>query len=153
MSTSNRLFIDSSILIEWAKKARIDLFDYLMDEPSIEMCISETVLSEFAFYWLAIGGEKAPATLKRDGSIGATLTTYDPQPVLDQFTFLANSSPIVSMSLRLMATYNLLPNDALILATCKLHRISRIASYDADFATACAGEGIQLIQQVADLTA
>lgn len=52
-----------------------------------------------------------------------------------------------------MVTYNLLPNDALILATCKLHNIKRLASYDSDFARACIGEGIQLIQTVADLTA
>ncbi len=46
----------------------------------------------------------------------------------------------------------LLPNDALILATCKLNGIDQLASYDADFAAACTGEGIQLIQSVADLT-
>lgn len=73
--------------------------------------------------------------------------------MLIQFTFLANSPTVVPIYLHLIATYNLLPNDALILATCKLHHISRLASYDSDFATACAGEGIQLIQTVADLTA
>ncbi|CCG99616.1 putative PIN domain protein [Fibrella aestuarina BUZ 2] len=124
-----------------------------MDNQTIEMCVSETVLSEFAFYWIAIAGEKAPATLKRDGTIGSILTTYSPRPILDQLTFLASSPTIVPLYLRYMQQYNLLPNDALILATCKLHRISRLASYDADFGTACAGEGIQLIQQIADLTA
>jgi uncharacterized protein len=51
-----------------------------------------------------------------------------------------------------MQQYNLMPNDALILATCKLHRITRLASYDSDFATACTAKGIRLMQTVADLT-
>lgn len=151
MSTSNRLFLDSSVLVEWAKKAKVDLFNQLMDDTSVELCISETVVSEFIFYWLAITGGKAPTTLKGDGSVGEILMNYNPSPILDQMTLLVSSPAIVPLSLRFMQRYNLLPNDALILATCQLHRIDRLASYDADFAAACAGEGIQLIRQVSDL--
>ena len=57
------------------------------------------------------------------------------------------------MYLHYMAVYNLLPNDALILAICKIRNIGHLASYDSDFATACTGEGIRLVQTVADLTA
>jgi len=45
----------------------------------------------------------------------------------------------------------LLPNDALILATYKLHGITYLASYDNDFKVACAAGGIKLIQQIEDL--
>lgn len=51
----------------------------------------------------------------------------------------------------MMGKYNLLPNDALILATCKLNGIERIASYDNDFVAACTGERIQLIRSVIDI--
>lgn len=51
-----------------------------------------------------------------------------------------------------MQKYNLLPNDALILATCKIHQIPQVASFDTkDFEKACKGEGIKLIQSIDDL--
>lgn len=53
--------------------------------------------------------------------------------------------------LDLMERYNLLPNDSLIIGSAKLHGISVIASYDPDCQLACEGEGIQLIQEVADI--
>jgi predicted nucleic acid-binding protein len=46
-----------------------------------------------------------------------------------------------------MAKYNLLSNDAIILATCKLHNIPNLASHDSDFEEACKGEGITLLKE------
>jgi predicted nucleic acid-binding protein len=51
-----------------------------------------------------------------------------------------------------MQKHNLLPNDALILATCKIHQIPQIASFDlTDFEKACLAENIQLIHTIKDL--
>jgi predicted nucleic acid-binding protein len=44
-----------------------------------------------------------------------------------------------------MSKYNLLPNDAIILATCKIHGITELASHDADFTIPCGEEGIELL--------
>jgi predicted nucleic acid-binding protein len=148
---SNKMFLDSSILVEWAKKTKTDLYDYLATNDKYELCISQITLSEFVYYWLAIGGRKSPVTLKRDGIIPDVLQSYNPASILTKFTWLEADRAIVSLHLRFMEQYNLLPNDALILATCKLSGITQIASYDADFAPACLGEGIRLIQQVSDL--
>ncbi|WP_262508243.1 PIN domain-containing protein [Spirosoma fluviale] len=65
--------------------------------------------------------------------------------------FLEPGPGVIPLYLHYMEQYNLLPNDALILATCKLNGIEKIASYDADFAPACLGEGIQLIRSVSDI--
>jgi uncharacterized protein len=54
-------------------------------------------------------------------------------------------------SIDFMKIYNLLPNDALILATCKLENITILATYDTDFTKACLEEGIKLISKVEDL--
>ena len=51
-------------------------------------------------------------------------------------------------SLRLMQQYNLLPNDAMILAHCISSNIQFIASYDSDFITPCREEGITLINSI-----
>ncbi|HEX9956699.1 MAG TPA: type II toxin-antitoxin system VapC family toxin [Fibrella sp.] len=149
---SSKLFLDSSILVEWAKKSQTDLFDYLTQSNSFELCISQIVLSEFTFYWLAVGGSKAPLTLKRDGGIGSILLAYDPGPILTRLSWVDADHTIIPLYLRYMQQYNLLPNDALILATCKLKGIDQLASYDTDFAAACTGERIRLVQTVADLT-
>ncbi len=79
---SNRVFLDSSILVEWAKKTRTDLFDYLVVSNAYELCISQITLSEFMYYWLAIGVGKAPVTLKRDIAISDILQLYSPKDVL-----------------------------------------------------------------------
>jgi predicted nucleic acid-binding protein len=46
-----------------------------------------------------------------------------------------------------MSKYNLLPNDAIILATCKMHNITKLASYDTDFIVPCQEEGIELLRE------
>ena len=55
------------------------------------------------------------------------------------------------MSLRLMEKYNLLTNDAIILATCKYYNIDKLASLDKDFEYATQSEGIKLIKNVSDI--
>ncbi len=43
--------------------------------------------------------------------------------------------------------YNLLPNDAIILAICKIHGIIQLASHDKDFVEPCKQEGITLLTE------
>ncbi|HHG75545.1 MAG TPA: PIN domain-containing protein [Persephonella sp.] len=52
---------------------------------------------------------------------------------------------------RKIEKYNLLTNDALILATCKYYGIDKIASLDSDFEKATVSENIKLIRSVNDL--
>lgn len=150
---SNRIMLDSSILVEKAKRTRIDLFDLLMRRDDYEKCICSPVLSEFAFHLLAIEGGKAPRTLKENREIAALLTVNPPDTLLNLFTFLPDNSQTVSLYIDLMTKYNLLPNDALILSACILHRIPYLASYDlTDFEKACDGENIMLISNISALT-
>lgn len=151
MSITSDVFLDSSILVEYERSDRTELLDYLCERDQYRLYINETVLSEYAFQMLALYGRKAPLTLKVNQQIQSTLREADIEPVLMQFSFLSNSPTIVSLYVHFMDTYNLLPNDALILATCKLHNITQVASFDADFAPACAGEGIRLIRSIDDL--
>ncbi|WP_461067293.1 type II toxin-antitoxin system VapC family toxin [Spirosoma horti] len=149
---SNKIFLDSSILVEWAKKTQPDLFNHLL-RSSFDLFISQITLSEFTYYWLAVGGGKAPVTLKRDGTIPDVLRLYSPAALLSKLKWLDADKTIIPLHLGLMEKYNLLPNDALILATCKLNGIEQIASYDADFEAACLGENIRLVQSVSELAA
>ncbi|QKZ15538.1 type II toxin-antitoxin system VapC family toxin [Spirosoma sp. KUDC1026] len=148
---SSKIFLDSSILVEKTKGTKPDLFDFLFAYRSQDLCINQTVLSEYTFYLLIIEGGKAPVTLKRDAAISSIIRDHNPVNWLKSITYLELDNSIITEYLRLMQRYNLLPNDALILATCKLHGVTYLASYDNDFGPACAGEEIKLIQQIDDL--
>lgn len=147
----SRIILDSSILVEYFKQNKTDLLDYIAGTNRYELCINSAVLSESAFQWLALFGAKAPRTLQRNRAIGQILTENSPFGFLSQFTVLPSDNRIVPIYLGLMQRYNLLPNDALIIATAKLHGIPAVASYDPDFESACQGEGIRLIREVSDL--
>lgn len=149
---SSKIFLDSSILVEYAKKSKTELLDELLRRPDLELCICETVLSEYTYYALIIEGQKAPRTLKERGAIPGILIQQSPEEFLGLFTVLPNSNALIPEYLRLMTAYNLLPNDALILATCLLHGIRQVASHDdPDFGPACRGEGLRLVGVPADL--
>ena len=152
MCMTSRIMLDSSILVEYIKQNATELLDWLAKNDKYELCINSTVLSECAFHWIALYGDKAPRTLQQSRRIPAILTSQPPVGFLNQFTVLPSDDRIVPIYLNLMQQYNLLPNDALIIATAKLHHIPAVASFDADFEPACAGEQIQLVREVGDLT-
>lgn len=57
------------------------------------------------------------------------------------------------MSSKVFVDSSNMPNDALILATCKHHGIPALASFDPDFVAPCEAEGIALLRSVADFEA
>ena len=141
------VFVDSSLLVEYIKDRKVALLDYLLKHQR-DLAINSTVVSEFLFYFIGFKGDKSPMTLKRNNSIGAIIEQNNPVAILEGFTVLPESNDI-ALVVSLMKEHNLLPNDALILATCLQHRIPYLASYDvADFAPACAAEGIVLLSDV-----
>jgi uncharacterized protein len=71
--------------------------------------------------------------------------------MLPGFTHLEHNSNIAETGLEYMKRYNLLPNDALILASCKSHNISHIATFDADFINPCSDLGITVLKAVRDI--
>jgi uncharacterized protein len=125
----------------------------LIENTAIEKCINATVLSEFTYYYLAIEGSSSPRTLKEKRFIPRIIRQNNPINLLKLFTYFPDNQSVIDIYLDLMEKYNLLPNDALILATCKIHKISQLASFDkTDFEKACLSEQIKLVQKVEDLS-
>lgn len=147
----SNLVLDSSILIEYAKNNRTELLDHLIAIMPAGLCINSVVLSEYMYHWLGNNGGKSPRSLQQSRQIGNVLQSGDQTGFLSQFTILPSDNRIVPIYFSLMQKYNLLPDDALIIATAKLHGIPAIASHDDDFIPACQGENIQLIRNLADL--
>lgn len=151
MSSNSSIMLDSCILIENFKGTRTEILSALWGKPAIHLCISETIVSEFVFHFLALSSGKAPLTTKVNQEIASILQTRNPEPFLRSFTFLSSDAQMASLALSLMMLYNLLPNDALILAVCKAHSIPYLATFDPDLLRACQSEAIATISNIADI--
>jgi uncharacterized protein len=149
--SNNRLFLDSSILVEYVKGNKTDLLDYLLNDAGVSLFISQIVISEFYFHALAAYGSKSPLSLKMSGGIGTIMHDNQPQQFLQLFNFLSDDATFVETTAHLMEKHNLLPNDALIIANCQHHNVTHIASYDInDMTPVCKSENMVLISTVQD---
>lgn len=143
----NRMLIDSSILVEYVKNIKVKLLDSLLSNPSFSCHINETIISEFYFHFLKLSTGKAPATLQSSGKINEVMESNKNYLLINVFEFLSNDRKLIAEVPILMQKYNLLPNDAIILATCKMHNITKLASHDTDFMIPCKAEGIELLRE------
>ncbi|MEP7142413.1 MAG: type II toxin-antitoxin system VapC family toxin [Ferruginibacter sp.] len=144
--TINKVFVDSSLLIEAEKGNFTDFLHDLYFNSSILLCINDIVVSEFLFYFIGLQTGKAPLTIKEKNGISKIIEIYNEDEVLKNFECIPSTKEIISVVPDFMRKYNLLPNDAIILATCKINNISFLASHDSDFMLPCKEEGITLLK-------
>jgi uncharacterized protein len=142
---SNRILIDSSILIEYRKGAKTEMLEDII-KANWEPLICQPVVSEYLFFHIAIFSNKSPLSVKEAKEIDKYLKMGDPTAFLSQFDWLQDSADLFRPAIGIMEKYNLLPNDALIVSSCIAHDIEFLASYDSDFTEVCEKEGIQLIE-------
>jgi uncharacterized protein len=148
---TNNVFFDSSVLVEPMKGRHTDFLDTFLVNDNYRCFINETVVSEFLFHVLGTNGGASPKTLQQGGKVPSTLLLNSAySSVFNYVHFLETAASLFTEVPRLMIQYNLLPNDAIMMATCLHHNINFLAAHDADFDHACAGEGITLLK---DLTA
>ncbi len=76
---------------------------------------------------------------------------YDPTPFLRQFHYATDHSCALTEVAAVMQQYNLLPNDAQILAACRQYGFAYLATYDPDFTVSCQQQGIRVIDSLATL--
>jgi len=146
-----KIFVNSSILVEYIKGKQTDLLEQLIASDN-ELYTNAIVYSEFMFYYLAVIGEKSPLALKESKQIKAVIEKHNPIDLFVNFQTLSIDHEIKLLSYEYMKKYNFLPNDALILATTKLNGIAYLASYDEkDFSTPCKKEKIKLIKSVDEI--
>lgn len=152
MSTINKIFIDSSIIIEYFKGNKIDFLDELLASPLLELYISDIVCSEYLFHFLAKQAGKSPLSVKESKTISLTLNSDN--RYLD-FIKIFSISPLgnnyIDECIHLMAKHNLLPNDAMILTNCLRNHFDFIATYDKDLIHSATREGITSLSQLSDL--
>lgn len=145
---TNRIFLDSSIFIEPLKGNKVVFYESLVSDMTKQLFIDDVVLSEYLYYILMFSSDVSPKTLQRKNKIKETLEQV-PRVILaiNNFIFLPGNQRFLTAVPAFMSKYNLLPNDAIILATCKLHKTA-LASHDSDFINPCEEENIELIRDI-----
>jgi len=139
------IFLDTSVLIEHIKGNKIGLIERLIIGNN-RLFINSIVYSEFLYHFISIVSGKSPFTIKQKKEVKKLLELYEPIDFLNQFEFLPDNNEIKDLSYKYMKTYNLLPNDSIILATCKYYQIKAIATYDNDLKDILFKENIKLIE-------
>jgi predicted nucleic acid-binding protein len=129
------VFVDSSVLIEHLKGKNTLYLELL--KRGHELCINAAVLSEFMYYFVGVLGDKSPLALKVSGQLPAVLSKHDAVAFLRLFSYLPDQIDFPAEVPKLMQQYNLLPNDSIILATCRHYGIACLATLDPDFKTPC----------------
>ena len=138
MLRKERIFLDSSIII--------GLFSGDDDAEKIlggiinqSLCINEVVFSEVVYKSVVLKfleNEEKYSLKKLKRKIDSYIYLYgELSEFTDEFEidFLIITKEVVEIASSLASKYNLLPNDALIAATCKHHGINKIATFDPDF--------------------
>ena len=149
---SNKIFVDSSIFIE-SFKGNVNAREILeLSIENFDICINAIVFSEVIFRLITIKSGKSALTLKCNKEISLILDKLkDHIDLLLLVEILEENKEVLEIAIYLMKRYNLLTNDALILATCKYYGIDKLASLDKDFENITLQEGIKLISNSQEL--
>jgi len=143
------ILIDSSILIEYVKGNNTEILEEIFKQGKTG-AINHIIYSEFIFHFFSITSGKSPLSLKRN-DINKILLKHEPINFLINFKMLDMNDEIIYESYSFMKKYNLLPNDSLILATCKYYDIKYLVSLDKDFEISCQKENINLLTSKFDI--
>lgn len=143
----NKIFVDSSVLIEPLQNRKVKFYKDLISDHISDCCINSIVVSEYLYKYIGLQSLGSPKAIQSNKKMVEALQPYFLTNILDEFLFVEINNSVVAAVPSFMSKYNLLPNDAIILATCKMHNITQLASHDKDFKTACESEGITLLTE------
>jgi len=133
----NSVFIDSNIIIKYFAgdvQARDILKPVINGE--VRGFINNIVFSEVLFIAIKLlTGLKAYELRKNPETIQQTLETINDNIrfLRDYFIELEINDKVKELALEIMKEHGLLPNDALIAATCRYYKINALATFDEDF--------------------
>ena len=145
-----KIFVGGGLLIEYENQTKTELLEALLMSQH-QIFLNPIVVSEYIYQLLGILGGRSPMSIRESKKIAETLDLHDTAEFLSAFSILPIPDGSLFLAIELMKKHNLLPNDALILASCKSQSVAVLASYDSDFTNACREEGIVLLNNVADI--
>jgi len=92
-----KIFVDSSVIVEYIKGNQIDLLENLISSEN-ELFVNAIVFSEFMFYYLAVIGEKSPLTLKESKLIKSIIDKHKPIELFQNFQSIPIDNEIINLT-------------------------------------------------------
>ncbi|WP_297508580.1 type II toxin-antitoxin system VapC family toxin [Thermococcus sp.] len=138
------LLVDSSVLIEYFKgnEQAVKLLESF-EKADVVLYINDVVFSEVVYILLGYYLGRSPRTMKGNPD-KLPSEIWEVFKVLRGFGFIPVEQSTVFKAMGLIEKYAMLPNDALILATCMEHGFS-LVTLDDDFKVSAEAEGVHLI--------
>ncbi len=137
-SLKDRVFVDSSVIIGFfsADSRAVRIFGNL---DNYTLCINDVVFSEVAYKLMVLKFLEENDRFKLH-QLKSELSEYvHVYEIFREFVtkaemeILQTNEEVLSKAIEIGIEYHLLPNDALIAATCKHYGIRKIATFDEDF--------------------
>jgi predicted nucleic acid-binding protein len=130
----NGVFIDSTIFLDYLKgNERAKTFLENHQYSGVAGCINPIVFSEVLYVYIKAITGKRSFELKAKPELVKTLELSDILEFLGRYKMLQVDEAVKNEVGEIIKNYGLLPNDALIAATCKHFGITQIATFDEDF--------------------
>ena len=148
-----RVFIDTNVIIDLLRgKEKVVTFFKRIELGDVIGFTNKVVFLETVHVYLILTTREGPLNLRKKPEL---ISSADLTPILEIFDIL-QILPIDPIKERdvveIITKYGLLPNDALVLATCKNHSIKYLISIDReDFTIPCEKERIILIDSAEKL--
>ena len=152
-----KCLLDSNIFIEAFKgnKQASEILDLLVEyNDSVKAYIPFNVLEEITFLLIKVLSREHYWNLKKDKSkVIEAFKEAKPylEFVLELCGLLFPNRKLLERAFYYIEYYGLLPNDALVMATCKVYGIELLVSLDSDFSDIAAQEDIVLISSPQEL--
>ncbi len=130
----NGVFVDSNVIIHHLagdNKAKEIIEN--VESGGDTGYINQIVVSEVIFICLKLKTKKSAFELKKAPDIVKRVDLENVYELLNIFIELPSDKGITRSAEDVIARYGLLPNDALIAATCKHHGIRKLATFNGDF--------------------
>ena len=131
------VFIDSNVIVKYFAGEPVSrkLLEPVL-KGEIDGYINNIVFTEVIFTLIKLQtGMSAYELRRRPQKLISSVKNIDKQIMFlrEYFSELEIGEEIKQLSLKIMEDYGLLPNDALIAATCKFHNVEKLLTFDEDF--------------------
>ncbi len=94
MSTSNNIFINSSVLVEALKGNKVDFYKSLISDSENIYFINDTVVSEYLYHVIAFSSGTSPKTAQQKKQIHSVISQETSQiEILINFHYLKAIAP------------------------------------------------------------
>ncbi len=130
----NGVFVDSNVILrhlggDLRAKKIVDL----VEAGELRGYVNQVVVSEVFYIYIKLTTGMRSYGLKGKPEVVKQVDVEPVYKVFSLFEELPGSFEITRIARNMMRDYGLLPNDAIIAATCKHYGIRRVATFDEDF--------------------